>query len=139
MPKKIAKEYYMMEFESKNGSNVAIELMDELVSRNMIECKEVELRTINGNLFVDLITNDVSEDTTFTRFLKGDQATLNKRRYSLTRINPADIIEFDVRTLNIENKTVSLVFMKLNTAVRKELNVALSSQNEVNKLISYVC
>lgn len=129
----------MMEFESKNGSNVAIELMDELVSRNMIECKEVELRTINGNLFVDLITNDVSEDTTFTRFLKGDQATLNKRRYSLTRINPADIIEFDVRTLNIENKTVSLVFMKLNTAVRKELNVALSSQNEVNKLISYVC
>lgn len=129
----------MMEFESKNGGNVAIELIDELVSRNMIECQEVVLRTINGNTFVDLITNDISEDTTFTRFLRGDQATLNKCRYSLVRINPADIIEFDVRTLNIENKNVSLVFMKLNTSGRKELNVALSNQNEVNKLISYIC
>ena len=128
-----------MEFENKNGSNVAIELFDELISRNMIECKEVALRTINGNLFIDFITNDECEDTTFTRFLRGDQATLNKRRYSLTRINPADIIEFDVRTLTIENKNVSLVFMKLNTSGRKELNVALSNQNEVNKLISYVC
>lgn len=128
-----------MDFETVDGRNVAIGLIDEIVSRNMVECQEVVLRTINGKTFVDLITNDVSEDTTFTRFLKGDQATLNKRRYSLVRINPADIIEFDVRTLNIENKNVSLVFMKLNTSGRKELNVALSTQNEVNKLISYVC
>lgn len=128
-----------MDFESKNGSNVAIELFDELISRNMIECKEVALRTINGNLFIDFITNDECEDTTFTRFIRGDQATLNKRRYSLVRINPADIIELDVRTLNIESKNVSLVFMKLNTSGRKELNVALSNQNEVNKLIAYVC
>lgn len=128
-----------MEFESKNGSNVAIELFDELISRNMIECKEVALRTINGKLYIDFVTNDECEDTTFTRFIRGDQATLNKCRYSLVRINPADIIEFDVRTLTIENKNVSLVFMKLNTSSRKELNVALSNQNEVNKLISYVC
>ena len=128
-----------MDFETNDGRNVAIGLIDELVSRNLVECKEVVLRTINGRLFVDFITNDVSEETTFTRFLKGDQATLNKRHYALVRIDPADIIEFDVRTLNIENKNVSLVFMKLNTSVRKELNVALSNQNELNKLIAYVC
>ena len=129
----------MMEFEAKDGSNVAIELIDELVSRNLVECKEVEFRTINNRMFIDFITNDESEDTTFTRFLRGDQATMNKRRYSLVRVDPADIIEFDVRTLNIEKKNISLAFMKLNNASRKELNVALSSQNEVNKLISYVC
>ena len=128
-----------MEFEAKDGSNVAIELIDELVSRNLVECKEVEFRTINNRMFIDFITNDESEDTTFTRFLRGDQATMNKRRYSLVRVDPADIIEFDVRTLNIEKKNISLAFMKLNNASRKELNVALSSQNEVNKLISYVC
>lgn len=129
----------MINFEAKDGSNVAIELIDELVSRNLIECKEVVFRTINNRMFIDFITNDESEDTTFTRFLRGDQATMNKRRYSLVRVDPADIIEFDVRTLNIEKKNISLAFMKLNNASRKELNVALSSQNEVNKLISYVC
>ena len=128
-----------MDFEAKDGGNVAIELIDELVSRNLIECKEVEFRTINNKMFIDFITCDESEETTFTRLLRGDQATMNKRRYSLVRVDPADIIEFDVRTLNIENKNVSLAFMKLNNVGRKELNVALSSQSEVNKLISYVC
>ena len=128
-----------MEFEAKDGGNAAIEFIDELVSRNLIECKEVVFRTINNRMFIDFITNDESEDTTFTRFLRGDQATMNKRRYSLVRVDPADIIEFDVRTLNIEKKNISLAFMKLNNASRKELNVALSSQSEVNKLISYVC
>ena len=128
-----------MDFEAKDGGNAAIEFIDELVSRNLVECKEVEFRTINNRMFIDFITNDESEDTTFTRFLRGDQATMNKRRYSLVRVDPADIIEFDVRTLNIEKKNISLAFMKLNNANRKELNVALSSQNEVNKLISYVC
>ena len=129
----------MIDFEAKDGNNVAIELIDELVSRNLVECKEVEFRTINNRMFIDFITNDESEETTFTRLLRGDQATMNKRRYSLVRVDPADIIEFDVRTLNIENKNVSLAFMKLNNANRKELNVTLSSQSEVNKLISYVC
>lgn len=129
----------MMEFESKSGSNAAIELMDEIVSRNLVECKEVALRTINEKLYIDLITNDTSEDTTFTRFLKGDQATLNKRKYSFIRIDPADIIEFDINTLKIEQRYISMVFMKFNNSNRKELNVALSDQNEVNKLIAYVC
>lgn len=128
-----------MDFEAKDGGNVAIELIDELVSRNLIECKEVEFRTINNKMFIDFITDDVSEETTFTRLVRGDQATMNKRRYSFVRVDPTDIIEFDVRTLNVENKNVSLAFMKLNNAGRKELNVALSNQNEVNKLISYVC
>ena len=129
----------MMDFENKNGCNAAIELMDEIVSRNLVECGEVALRTINEKLYIDLITNDVSEDTSFTRFLKGDQATLNKRRYSFIRIDPADVMEFDINTLKIEQKTISMVFMKLNNSNRKELNVALSDQNEVNKLIAYVC
>ena len=128
-----------MDFEAKDGGNAAIEFIDELVSRNLVECKEVVFRTINNRMFIDFITNDESEDTTFTRFLRGDQATMNKRRYSLVRVDPADIIEFDVRTLNVEKKNISLAFMKLNNASRKELNVALSSQSEVNKLISYVC
>lgn len=128
-----------MDFEAKDGGNAAIEFIDELVSRNLVECKEVVFRTINNKMFIDFITYDKSEDTTFTRFLRGDQATMNKRRYSLVRVDPSDIIEFDVRTLNIEKKNISLAFMKLNNANRKELNVALSSQSEVNKLISYVC
>lgn len=129
----------MMDFENKNGGNVAIELLDEIVSRNLVECKEVALRTINEKLYIDLITNDTSEDTTFTRLLKGDQATLNKRRYSFIRIDPTDIIAFDVNTLNVERRNVSMVFMKLNNVDRKELNISLSDQNEVNKLIAYVC
>ena len=128
-----------MDFENKNGGNVAIELLDEIVSRNLVECKEVALRTINEKLYIDLITNDTSEDTTFTRLLKGDQATLNKRRYSFIRIDPTDIIAFDVNTLNVERRNVSMVFMKLNNVDRKELNISLSDQNEVNKLIAYVC
>ena len=110
-----------MEFEAKDGSNVAIGLIDELVSRNLVECKEVEFRTINNRMFIDFITNDESEETTFTRLLRGDQATMNKRRYSLVRVDPADIIEFDVRTLNIENKNVSLAFIHVASFWRQKL------------------
>lgn len=124
--------------EMTTGDNVAIELMTDLLAHNVVECEDVAFRNINGRTYVDFVRKNVDKDMTFTRFLQGTEATLNRKHLAITRLDPADVIEMDVHTVNLEEKSVCMVFMKLNGPSRKELNVALSDQDKVQKLMNYL-
>ena len=124
--------------EITTGDNVAIEIMSDLLAHNVIECEDVTFRNINGKTYIDFVRKNVEKNMTFTRFLQGTEGTLNRKHYAITRLNPADIIEMDVHSLNLEEKSVFMVFMKLNGPDRKELNVALSDREKTDKLMNYL-
>ena len=120
------------------GDDLVIEILTDLLGHNVIECEGVEVRTINGKSYIDLVRKNIDKDTTIHRFLKGTDTTLNRKSYSITRLNPADIIELDSYSLDYDDKGIMIIFMKLNNPDRKELNVAFSDRDSAQKLMNYL-
>ena len=124
--------------EKATNDNIAVEILTDMLANNLVECEEVARRSVNGKTFIDVVINNVDKDSTFKRFLEGTEATLNRKRYTVIRIDPADIIEIDLNTVNLENKSVSIILLKFKNTDRKELKLGISDRDEVEKLVQYL-